>query len=149
MNRIIGAAGIAMAISVSSPAWAATDAECEVIRKGPGISATGKLSPAFSQAFTNSGRTLPADGNIDSATFLTACKAGVFAGAAATPEPGAPLPGANSYTEAQARGHIEKAGFTAVNGLKKDGQGIWHATATQVGKAVSVALDFKGNVVAN
>ena len=65
------------------------------------------------------------------------------------PEAGAPFPGANSYTEAQARGHIEKVGLTAVTGLKKDSDGIWRATAMKAGKSVNVALDFKGNVVAS
>jgi hypothetical protein len=61
----------------------------------------------------------------------------------------APLPGANSFTEAQAKDRMEKAGFTQVSNLKKDDSGIWRASATQGGKQVSVALDFRGNVVAS
>ena len=60
----------------------------------------------------------------------------------------APMPGANSFTEAQAKDRMEKAGFTQVNNLKKDDQGIWRASAMQSGKQVNVALDFQGNVVA-
>jgi putative membrane protein len=59
-----------------------------------------------------------------------------------------PLPGANSFTEAQARSRIEKAGFASVSGLKKDDQGIWRGQATKDGKPVAVSLDYKGNVVA-
>ena len=59
-----------------------------------------------------------------------------------------PLPGANSFTEAQAKDRMEKAGFTQVSNLKKDDDGIWRASAMQGGKQVSVALDFRGNVVA-
>jgi hypothetical protein len=59
-----------------------------------------------------------------------------------------PFPGANSFTESQARSRIEDRGFTNVSGLKKDDQGIWRGTATKDGKAVAVALDYKGNVVA-
>ena len=59
----------------------------------------------------------------------------------------APVPGANSFTEGEARKHIESHGFTDVSGLKKDHQGIWHAEAKQNGKKGRVALDFKGNVV--
>ncbi len=59
-----------------------------------------------------------------------------------------PVPGANSFTEAQAKDRMEKAGFTQVINLKKDDNGIWRASAMQGGKQVSVALDFRGNVVA-
>jgi len=59
-----------------------------------------------------------------------------------------PLPGANSFTEVQARERIEAKGFTSVSGLKKDNQSIWRGTAMKDGQPVSVALDYKGNVVA-
>ena len=59
-----------------------------------------------------------------------------------------PLTGANSFTQAQAKGRIEKAGFKQVKNLKKDTTGVWTARATQNGKSVDVKLDFKGNVVA-
>ena len=59
-----------------------------------------------------------------------------------------PLPGANSFTEAQARERIEAKGFTSVSGLKKDDQSIWRGTAMKDGQTVNVALDYKGNVVA-
>jgi len=59
-----------------------------------------------------------------------------------------PVPGANSFTEAQAKDRIEKAGFTQVSNLKKEDDGIWRASALQSGKKVNVALDFRGNVVA-
>jgi sporulation protein YlmC with PRC-barrel domain len=58
-----------------------------------------------------------------------------------------PFPGANSFTEAQARSRIEQYGVTAVTGLKKDDQGIWRGIGMKNGKTVSVALDYKGNVV--
>jgi hypothetical protein len=67
-----------------------------------------------------------------------------------TPPANQPLvAGANSFTAAQAQDRIEKAGFSEVKGLKKDDQGIWRGTAMQSGKQVNVALDFRGNVVAN
>lgn len=59
----------------------------------------------------------------------------------------APVAGANSFTEGQARARIEEKGFGNVTELKKDGQGIWRATAMKEGKSVSVALDYQGNVV--
>ena len=57
-------------------------------------------------------------------------------------------PGSNSFTEAQARGRIEDAGFADVSDLRKDDQGIWRAKAMRNGSPTEVGLDFKGNVVA-
>ena len=54
--------------------------------------------------------------------------------------------GRNSFTEAQARGRIEKAGYTAVSKLAKNKNGVWQGTATKDGANVNVALDYKGNV---
>ena len=62
-----------------------------------------------------------------------------------TPTP--PLPGANSFTESQARDRIEANGYSGVTALKKDEQSIWRGTAMKDGKSVNVALDYKGNVV--
>lgn len=66
----------------------------------------------------------------------------------AAPEPAPPLPGANSFTEDQAKGRIQDAGFADVSKLTKDDQGIWRGQATKNGKNTTVALDYKGNVVA-
>ncbi len=60
---------------------------------------------------------------------------------------GAPAAGANSFTRAQARSHIEKAGYSNVSRLVKDKDGIWRGTATKDGQNVSVALDYQGNIV--
>jgi len=70
--------------------------------------------------------------------------------AVATPDtknPTAPVEGANSFTESQAKDRIEKAGYTGVKDLKKDDKGIWNAAGMKDGKAVSIALDYQGNVV--
>jgi putative membrane protein len=60
--------------------------------------------------------------------------------------PAAPVPGANSFTEGQARSKIEASGYTNVSGLKKDGNGVWTGSATKGGQTVNVKLDFQGNV---
>ncbi|UVK47726.1 DUF4142 domain-containing protein [Mesorhizobium sp. AR07] len=60
----------------------------------------------------------------------------------------APVPGANSFTEDQAKSRIQKAGFSEVSKLTKDDQGIWRGQATKDGKNTTVALDYQGNVVA-
>ena len=54
--------------------------------------------------------------------------------------------GHNSFTEGQARQHIEKSGFTAVTGLVKGQDGVWRGKATRAGQVSDVAMDFKGNV---
>jgi hypothetical protein len=61
--------------------------------------------------------------------------------------PGAPHPGANSFTEGQARSRIQDKGFSQVTDLKKDNQGIWRGHAMKDGKQTNVALDYQGNVV--
>ncbi|WP_457584520.1 PepSY domain-containing protein [Ensifer canadensis] len=72
--------------------------------------------------------------------------------AVATPDttnPTAPVEGANSFTEEQARARLEENGYTSVTGLKLDDKGIWQASATKDGKPVTVTLDYQGNIVAN
>lgn len=54
--------------------------------------------------------------------------------------------GRNSFTEAQAKGRIAKAGYTDVSALAKNENGVWQGTAMKAGAKVNVALDYKGNV---
>ena len=61
--------------------------------------------------------------------------------------PAAPVAGANSFTEGQAKTRIESHGYTQVSGLKKDDSGIWLGSAMKDGKKVDVKVDFQGNVV--
>lgn len=63
-----------------------------------------------------------------------------------TVDAAAPLPGANSFTETQARERLEKAGYSGVNDLKKDDQGIWRGSASRNGGTVTVSVDYRGNV---
>jgi hypothetical protein len=64
------------------------------------------------------------------------------------PNPNAPVAGANSFTEGQAKSRIENKGFKNVSGLNKDANGVWRGKADQNGKSVNVSVDFQGNVVA-
>jgi hypothetical protein len=61
----------------------------------------------------------------------------------------APVPGANSFTEAEARNRLEARGYSNVTGLAKDDQSIWRGTAMKDGRSVNVALDYQGNVTTN
>lgn len=56
-------------------------------------------------------------------------------------------PGANSFTEGQARAAIEGQGFTDIGPLTQDSEGIWSATATKNGNSTTVSVDYKGTVV--
>lgn len=60
----------------------------------------------------------------------------------------APLPGANSFTEGQAKS-LEANGYTAVTGLKKDDNGVWKGSAMSAGAQVNVSVDYRGNIVRN
>jgi hypothetical protein len=86
------------------------------------------------------------EGKITQAEFMDACKADIYAPRKA--EAGAPLKGANSFTEGQAKDRAVAQGLANVSSLKKDDDGIWRGTGQQDGKSVQVAVDYKGNVVA-
>ena len=59
----------------------------------------------------------------------------------------APVAGANSFTESQARSRIEKMGFADVTDLKKDDNGVWRGRAMKGGHMVDVSIDYQGNVI--
>jgi hypothetical protein len=60
----------------------------------------------------------------------------------------AQTPGASSFTEAQARGAIESAGYTGVGPLTQNEQGMWQGKATKDGAEANVSVDYKGAVTA-
>jgi hypothetical protein len=66
---------------------------------------------------------VPDDGKLTLASFLAACKADAYVPAKA--EAGAPLKGANSFTEGQARDRALAWGATNLSSLAKDPDGIW------------------------
>jgi hypothetical protein len=59
-----------------------------------------------------------------------------------------PKPGANSFTDGQARKLIESRGYTGVSALVTDKTGIWHGTAKNGLNSVFVTVDYQGNVAA-
>ena len=65
------------------------------------------------------------------------------------PNPGAPVAGANSFTEGQAKSRIETKGFSNVTSLQKDSNGVWRGKAVKSGQSVDVSVDFQGNVTTN
>src|SRR6185436_8409894 len=142
---------IAAAISASliAPAWAATEAECSEMFKKADRNGDGVLTDAeaarYAAALRVRDRQVPADGRMTSAAFMEACKADAFMDRAV--DAGAPLKGANSFTEGQARDRAIARGVTEISAMTKDDDGIWRGKGSVDGKAVSVAVDYKGNVV--
>ena len=86
-----------------------------------------------------------ADGKLNKETFLKDCAAGFYD--VADVDKDAPLAGANSFTEGQAKDRIVAHGGSSVSALKKDDKGVWRGTATIDAAQQDVAVDYKGNVV--
>jgi hypothetical protein len=137
------------ATCLALPAVAATEADCVTMWNGVNKSNAAVLSDADAQRYTAAMRVraykLPEDGKVTRDVFIDACKADVYVQQKS--ESGAPLKGANSFTEGQAKDRALAHGFTGVGSLVKDGDGIWRGSAMWDGKATQVAVDFKGNVV--
>jgi hypothetical protein len=132
-----------------APASAMTDAECSAAWIKADVNKDGMLSKQEASHYYGArifANKTTSDAGIMQADFMADCKGGIYDTKAS--DPGAPLKGANSFTEAQARGRAEHYGFTAVSAMTKDADGIWRGNATHDGKAGKVAVDFKGNVVA-
>lgn len=135
----------------SVPAFAETDEECNTRWTQADVNQDGSLNGAeairYAAWMRVNGKGASSETTISKAVFLENCKSGVFT--ATVVDEGAPLEGANSFTENQAQDRALAAGFTDVSALAKDDKGIWRGTATKDGKPVKVAIDYKGNVVAN
>ena len=130
MRKFLGAA--AMLALVASPVLAQTTPAKPLPATPPSVTAPSAATPSVPNTTTPGTVLRPS-------TADTPMKA----------VPGAPLAGANSFTESQAKARIEANGFSNVSGLKKDDGSIWRGTAMKDGKSVSVALDYQGNIVVN
>jgi hypothetical protein len=138
-----------VAMGLTPPSLAATDAECQDLWKKADTNSDGVLSDRESVRYVAlmrvGNRTTATEGRITQSEFMDACKADVYA--ARKPDEGAPPKGANSFTEGQAKDRAIAHGVDSVADLKKDDDGIWRGTGTQGGKSVQIAVDYKGNVV--
>lgn len=158
MRKLLGAAAV---LAIALPAYAQTTTTTPMTPPGPpAATVPGPMGqPQTGTAPTVPNATAPittpntAQNSVTTPT-PTAPGSVLAPGSAAMPadtlpktEPGAPVAGANSFTESQAKARIESRGYTNVTGLKKDDQSIWRGTASKDGKQVTVALDYQGNVV--
>ena len=147
MKPLILAAGVMLVTTL--PASAMTDAECTAAWTKADANGDGVVTEAEGGRYFAALRvanTSVTDANITRGAFESHCKAGLFN--VARVDAGAPLPGSNSFTEAQAKDRAIAAGYT-VSSLAKDDAGIWRGTAMDGAKSVKVSVDFKGNVVVN
>jgi hypothetical protein len=148
MKKLLVVAALA-ATCASLPAFAATDAECSAMWTKADVDKDGTLSPAESMRYTAAMRVnekqMTSDSKLDQASFMKYCKDDAYM--MHKTDAGAPIKGANSFTETQAKDRAVAQGLSDVGALKKDDDGIWRGPAMQDGKSVQVAVDFKGNVV--
>ena len=140
---------VACCAALPATVWAASEADCAAQWKSADGNNDGVLAGPEADRYLAYYRVraqmTPVDGRITQQDFMKSCQSDIFM--AKAPEPGAPLKGANSFTEGQAKDRATAAGFTSVSSLAKDGDGIWRGSAMKDGKSVKVAVDFKGNVV--
>jgi hypothetical protein len=149
MTKLFAATALAATAYVAFPALAATDADCQALWTKADVNKDGVLSDAEAMRYSAAMRVhdakMPSDGKLTQAAFMEACKADVYAPAKV--DAGAPLKGANSFTEGQAKDRAVAHGATDVADMKKDDNGVWRGMAKLDGKSGEVAVDYKGNVV--
>ncbi len=111
---------------------------------------TAAMLPAFAQTTTTTPATNPpavtAPGTMRDTTTGTNSSTPAVQTDNSRRNASAPVAGANSFTEGQARSRMEEAGFSNLTGLHKDDQGIWRGRGMHAGQSVGVSLDYQGNV---
>lgn len=149
ISRLALASGAVMGILSAGPVSAAmTDVDCTAAYLAADTNNDGYISEAEGAryfAFYRVANKPVTDGKLMKDAFITDCKAGVYD--AASSEEGAPLEGANSFTEGQAIDRVVAHGGADVAAMAKDDKGVWRGTATVGGAKKNVAVDYKGNVV--
>lgn len=140
----------AVCLLFSAPALAMSDAECSSMWKMADANSDGKLTGTEGDRYLAmmriANQTVDADGTLNETVFQKSCKTDLFIIADA--DEGAPLTGANSFTESQAKDRVMAHGMAMPASLVMDDKGIWRGTALHDGKEMAVAVDYKGNVVA-
>lgn len=145
--------GAAFIVTLGGAAFAQTEtmapvADCEAQFTTLDVDANGYLTDAeapreFARARVDAVQ--PEADGISKAAFLELCGSDHWV--QKTAEAGAPFEGANSFTEEQARDRAIAWSVTEVSALTLDDKGVWRGTGKVDGADVSVAIDYKGNVV--
>jgi hypothetical protein len=139
MSALLVAGGIATAQTAPAPGTQQTVPPAPQNQTAPGVTPPAGLEPSNRPA-TGTGTT--GMGTTGSGTGTTS----PLPAPRANVDTNGPLPGANSFTENQARERLETGGFSGVTNLRKDDQGIWRGTAMRNGASVPVAVDYRGNI---
>jgi hypothetical protein len=140
----------AACLILTGPAHAMTDTECATLWKIADTNGDGKLTGTEGDRYLAmmriANQTAGSDGALTETVFQESCKTDLFRIADA--DLGAPLAGANSFTETQAKDRVLAHGISMPASMVLDDKGIWRGSAMQDGRSVTVAVDYKGNVVA-
>jgi len=112
------------------------------------LTAAACQKPASQTAADATAAAAPANATDPGGAVSPAASNGAVNADANTTNP-AVAPASNSFTEGEAKGHIEHAGYSDVSNLQKTKDGLWTATAKKDGKSVGVTVDFKGAVTPN
>ncbi|WP_421996654.1 PepSY domain-containing protein [Reyranella sp.] len=149
-SLLVAPVAAAMCVGLSSTAWASSDEHCAAEWKSADGNGDGELvgpeAERYLAYYRVRAQVEPVQGRIGREEFMRACRNDVFM--AKAPDDGAPLKGANSFTEEQAKDRAKAAGYSSIASLKKDGDGVWRGNGMKDGKATDIAVDYKGNVVA-
>lgn len=145
MTTRINGLAVGLALAIASPSLAqTTPPPASVTTPSPAAAPSPNAMPGSAQtspAVTSPAQTTQAPGAIISPPAATP--------PTTTQRAAAPVAGANSFTEAQARSRIEAAGYSQLANLRKDDAGIWHAQARHAGASVTVSMDFRGDVTSH
>lgn len=149
MRTIIALAAV-VGCTLSTPAFAASDAECQEMWTKADGDKDGKLTGTEGMRYIAfmrvNNKMLVTEGTVTQSEFMEACKGDTYK--ARANDAGAPLKGASSFTEGQAKDRAIAHGAMSVSEMKKDNDGIWRGTGKGPdGRAAQVAVDYKGNVV--
>jgi hypothetical protein len=144
----LGVLGAAAAFAQTAPTSSGTQQPSAV---QPGGATTAPSAPATARPVPLKKPVASTSSPTQSATAPTTSTAppAVSTSNADSKTAAAPVRGANSFTEGEARSRLEAHGYSNVSGLTKDEQSIWRGKATKDGKSVDVALDYQGNIVAH
>ena len=134
---LTGGPVFAMSEQDCAAAWAAAD-------KNKDGFITGEEGARYFAAIGLGDKSL-AHGKLSQSHFMAHCQAGLFK--SRPDEASMPRPGANSFTEGQARERVLARGYRNVSRMELDEGGIWRGTAELNGVKVNVAVDYQGNVV--
>ena len=154
MTTRINGLAMGLALAIASPSLAqTTPPPASVTTPPPAAASSPNAMPprTGTTAMPGSAQTSPA---VISPAQTTQAPGAIISPPAATPptttqRAAAPVAGANSFTEAQARSRIEAAGYSQLANLRKDDAGIWHGQARHAGASVTVSMDFRGDVTSH